>query len=47
MYTWLDVALRGVFQRYFNDDGQAEALVIALVVLILILILSGRRVTVQ
>lgn len=46
MHTWPDVVLR-MFQRQANDDGQAEGLVIALVVLILILLLAGRRVLVQ
>ena len=46
MHTWLDVVLR-IFQPHVNDDGQAEGLVIALVVLILILLLAGRRVLVQ
>lgn len=47
MHTSLAAVLRGIFRRFDRHGGQAEGLVIALVVLILILLLTGRRVLVQ
>lgn len=44
---WLITATRGVLRRYINEDGQAEAFLIALAISLLILILAGRRIVVQ
>ncbi len=44
MYTWLDAYIRS---RLSNDRGQAELIVIALIVFLLWLLVSGRKVVVQ
>ncbi len=44
MYTWLDAYIRS---RISNDRGQAEIIVIALVIFLLWLLVSGRKVVVQ
>ena len=46
MTIWLETLLRRALARRGYEEGQSE-IIIALVVLILILMLSGRRVVVQ
>ncbi len=47
MYTLLEAALRAFAQRVGGEDGQVDALVIALLIFLFILIISGRRLFVQ
>jgi hypothetical protein len=46
MHTWLHAVLSTILRRH-RDEAGVEAIVIALVIFLLILILSGRRVLVQ
>ena len=45
--SWLMMTLRDLLRRHRGEDGQVEAIVLALVIFLLILIISGRRVLVQ
>ena len=45
--SWLMMFLRDPLRRYRGEDGQVETIVLALVIFVLILFLSGRRVLVQ
>jgi len=47
MHTWLHAVLSTILRRHRDEAGQVEAIIIALVIFLLILILSGRRVLVQ
>lgn len=44
MYTWLETWIRS---RLSNDRGQADIIVVALVVFLLWLLVTGRKVVVQ
>lgn len=45
--SWLIMNFRHTLRRHRGEDGQVEAIVLALVIFLLILIISGRRVLVQ
>lgn len=45
--SWLMMTLRDAIRRHRGEDGQLETFVLALVIFLLILIISGRRVLVQ
>ncbi len=44
MYTWFDTYIRS---RVSNDRGQADLIVVALIIFLLYLLVYGRKVVVQ
>lgn len=47
MYAWLETQVRPVLRRYLGNEEGQDALTWLLILLVLFLIFSGRRVLVQ
>jgi hypothetical protein len=43
----MSILMRSVLQRHIGERGQADAFIVALLIFVLILIISGRRILVQ